>query len=111
MRKEQNSVYMQKPTTLLNLFNKNLHACAIYRLCTNLASPFRNNAALIIFKLSALCFDPACSGTPVQNNMAEVFSLMNMLCPELYSTLKEFAERFGGDTEPSTAAQIEDLQV
>ncbi|MEW5309106.1 MAG: hypothetical protein WDW38_001015 [Sanguina aurantia] len=36
------------------------------------------------------------TGTPIQNNMAELFSMMNMLNPQSYPHLEGFTKRFGG---------------
>ncbi|GMH41988.1 hypothetical protein BSKO_09907 [Bryopsis sp. KO-2023] len=49
------------------------------------------------------------TGTPIQNNLSELFSLMNLLNPDRYDDLNHFLETYGGD--PPTVAQINDLQA
>ena len=51
------------------------------------------------------------AGTPVQNNMRELFGVMNLLNPREWSDETDFFERYGGDTEVSTVEQIQALQV
>ncbi len=51
------------------------------------------------------------AGTPVQNNMRELFGLMNLLDDEKYGDEEEFFERFGGDKEAISLEQVQALQV
>ena len=51
------------------------------------------------------------AGTPVQNNMRELFGLMNLLDNEKYADEDDFFERFGGDKEAITLPQVQALQV
>ena len=51
------------------------------------------------------------SGTPVQNNMRELFGLMNLLDNEKYANEDDFFESFGGDKEAITLPQVQALQV
>ena len=51
------------------------------------------------------------AGTPVQNNMKELFGLMNLLDNEEYGDEDEFFEKFGGDKEAITLPQVQALQV
>ncbi|MEW5298254.1 MAG: hypothetical protein WDW36_001399 [Sanguina aurantia] len=50
------------------------------------------------------------TGTPIQNNMAELFSMMNMLNPQSYPHLEGFTKRFGGGGAVPTVEQIRSLQ-
>ena len=52
-----------------------------------------------------------CAGTPVQNNMRELFGLMNLLDNEKYADEDEFFGMFGGDKEAITLPQVQALQV
>ena len=47
----------------------------------------------------------------MQNNMRELFGIMNLLNPEKWGEEEEFFEQYGGDTEVSTVEQIQTLQV
>ena len=47
----------------------------------------------------------------MQNNMRELFGLMNLLDPSEWSSVEEFFETYGGDAEPPTVEQIQALQV
>lgn len=49
------------------------------------------------------------TGTPIQNNMSELFSIMNLVDEEKFPKLEEFLTRFG-DPVP-TPEQLADLQV
>uniref|UniRef100_A0A061RW02 Chromodomain-helicase-DNA-binding protein 7 n=1 Tax=Tetraselmis sp. GSL018 TaxID=582737 RepID=A0A061RW02_9CHLO len=49
------------------------------------------------------------TGTPIQNNLQELFSLMNLLDAERYPSLEDFSQRFGAGGEP-TPEQIASLQ-
>ena len=52
------------------------------------------------------------AGTPVQNNMGELFGLLNLLDPRKYPSAADFLERFGGGPgQISTADQIHALRV
>ena len=51
------------------------------------------------------------SGTPVQNNMRELFGLMNLLDNEKYADEDDFFGSFGGDKEAITLPQVQALQV
>ena len=52
------------------------------------------------------------TGTPIQNNMSELYSVMNLVDPEKFDDPAEFLERFGNPpTTPSTPEQMLDLQV
>ena len=56
--------------------------------------------------------DSAGAGTPVQNNMGELFGLLNLLDPRRYPGAADFFERFGGGPgQISTAEQIHALRV
>lgn len=50
-------------------------------------------------------------GTPVQNNMRELYGLMNLLDDENYGDEEEFFEKFGGEKEAITLEQVQALQV
>ncbi|KAL0045080.1 hypothetical protein WJX82_007731 [Trebouxia sp. C0006] len=50
------------------------------------------------------------TGTPVQNNMRELFGLMNLLDDEKYGDEEEFFEKFGGDKEAISLEQVQALQ-
>lgn len=41
------------------------------------------------------------AGTPVQNNLEEVFGLLNVLDPEFYFELDDFMDQFGGRGTPT----------
>ena len=49
------------------------------------------------------------TGTPIQNNMSELYSIMNLVDGTKFSDLDEFLSRFG-DPAP-TPDQLKDLQV
>ena len=51
------------------------------------------------------------AGTPVQNNVQELFGLMNLLDRQEYPSLQEFVEQYGGKDDPPTVEQIKALQV
>ncbi|KAL0028186.1 hypothetical protein WJX79_000439 [Trebouxia sp. C0005] len=50
------------------------------------------------------------TGTPVQNNMRELFGLMNLLDDEKYGDEEEFFEKFGGDKDAISLEQVQALQ-
>lgn len=50
-------------------------------------------------------------GTPVQNNMRDLFGIMNLLNPDKWSYEEDFFELYGGGAEVSTVEQIRALQV
>jgi SNF2 family DNA or RNA helicase len=47
------------------------------------------------------------TGTPIQNNIAELFALLQFVCPSVFSSEQEFMNSFGDCT---TSAQVEKLQ-
>ena len=51
------------------------------------------------------------AGTPVQNNMRELYGLMNLLDDDKYSDEEEFFDKFGGDKEAIKLEQVQALQV
>lgn len=51
------------------------------------------------------------SGTPVQNNMKELFGLMNLLDPETYDDQDEFLENFGDDTNGRSSITPEQVRA
>lgn len=52
-----------------------------------------------------------CAGTPVQNNLRELYGLMNLLDNAAYPDEAEFFANFGGDNGPPSIDQIKALQV
>lgn len=50
------------------------------------------------------------TGTPVQNNVKELFGLLNLLDPKQYSDEDEFLNRFGRSADKMTPSQVHDLQ-
>ena len=62
-------------------------------------------------KASRLTGTPLClrAGTPVQNSMADLFGIMNILDPHTYDDQEEFFELYG--REMPTAEQVLALQV
>lgn len=48
------------------------------------------------------------AGTPIQNNMRELFGIMSLLDPERWDDEVEFLERFGGapGADPPSLAQV-----
>lgn len=50
------------------------------------------------------------TGTPVQNNIKELFGLLNLLDPKQYSDEDDFLEKFGRSTDKMTPQQVLDLQ-
>lgn len=52
---------------------------------------------------------PRASGTPVQNNMRELFGIMNCLDQERWGDVQDFLDTYGDDS-PSVE-QIQQLQV
>ncbi len=52
-----------------------------------------------------------CAGTPVQNNLRELYGLMNLLDNAAYPDEADFFAKFGGDNGPPTIDQIKALQV
>ncbi|EFJ48862.1 hypothetical protein VOLCADRAFT_117484, partial [Volvox carteri f. nagariensis] len=52
-------------------------------------------------------------GTPIQNNMLELYSILSLLDPDGYPTPEDFTSRFGGAPggSPPTVEQIRALQV
>ena len=53
----------------------------------------------------------AFAGTPVQNNVQELFGLLNLLDRVAFPSMEEFVEQFGGNGAPPTVDQIRALQV
>jgi hypothetical protein len=51
------------------------------------------------------------AGTPVQNNLRELYGLMNLLDNAAYPDEADFFSKFGGDNGPPTIDQIKALQV
>lgn len=52
------------------------------------------------------------TGTPIQNNMSELYSMMNLVKPDEFNDCASFLRRFGNPpTTPSTPEQLLDLQV
>jgi SNF2-related domain len=52
------------------------------------------------------------TGTPIQNNMLELYSIMNLVKPEEFNSPDAFLARFGNPPSmPSTPEQLQDLQV
>ena len=49
------------------------------------------------------------TGTPVQNSVGELYSLLNLLDPRRFADADAFGDKFGHDGEPRTAAQLEAL--
>eukprot|EP00892_Ulva_mutabilis_P002486 jgi/Ulvmu1/12238/UM086_0029.1 len=51
------------------------------------------------------------TGTPIQNNMSELFSMLNLLDPERFDCGQTFLQRYGNPPAvPSTPAQLAELQ-
>ena len=50
------------------------------------------------------------TGTPVQNSVGELYSLLNLLDPRRFADADAFGDKFGHDGEPRTAAQLEALK-
>ncbi|KAG2455048.1 hypothetical protein HYH02_000873 [Chlamydomonas schloesseri] len=52
------------------------------------------------------------TGTPIQNNMTELYSILSLLDPDGYPSLDDFNARFGGagPGQPPSVAQIKKLQ-
>ncbi len=46
------------------------------------------------------------AGTPVQNNMRELYGILNLLDPQQFASEEEFLERFGSGGESTTAEQV-----
>lgn len=51
------------------------------------------------------------AGTPVQNNMKELFGILNLLDDDKWGDEEEFFENYGGHGTPPTVEQIQTLQV
>ena len=51
------------------------------------------------------------TGTPVQNNMRELYGLMNLLDPYTYGNENEFLERFGDERTGMSPEQVRELQL
>ena len=52
------------------------------------------------------------TGTPIQNNMSELYSVMNLVMPDEFNDCPTFLRRFGNPpNEPSSPEQLQDLQV
>lgn len=50
------------------------------------------------------------TGTPVQNNVRELFGILNLLDPEQYDDEDDFLDRFGRSTDKMSPEQVVDLQ-
>lgn len=50
------------------------------------------------------------TGTPIQNNVRELYGLLNLLEPSRYDDEDDFLDRFGRDTSAMTPEQVKDLQ-
>jgi SNF2 family DNA or RNA helicase len=50
------------------------------------------------------------TGTPVQNNVRELFGILNLLDPEKYDDEDDFLERFGRSTDKMSPEQVVELQ-
>lgn len=51
------------------------------------------------------------AGTPIQNNLRELYGLLSLLDASTYRSEEEFSEKFGGKNAPPTIAQVKALQV
>ena len=47
----------------------------------------------------------------MQNNMRELYGILNLLDNQKYGNEEEFFERYGGDKAPPTSQQVQALQV
>lgn len=50
------------------------------------------------------------TGTPIQNNIQELYGILNLLDPEKYGSEEEFLDRFGRSASSMTPGQVADLQ-
>ena len=51
------------------------------------------------------------AGTPVQNNMKELYGILNLVNPARFEDPDDFLEEFGGGDAPPTVEQVHALQV
>lgn len=52
------------------------------------------------------------TGTPIQNDMSELYSMMNLVDPERFDCRETFLELYGNPpSQPSTPEQLTALQV
>lgn len=52
------------------------------------------------------------TGTPIQNNMKELYSIMNLIRPDEFDDCDTFLHRFGNPPAvPSSPEQLQDLQA
>ena len=47
------------------------------------------------------------TGTPLQNNIQELWSLLNYLMPEIFSSSDDFCEWFNLDSQKKTEAKMD----
>ena len=51
----------------------------------------------------------ACAGTPLQNNLHELWALLNFLLPEVFSSAEKFDEWFNVQDKESEAEVVSQL--
>ena len=51
----------------------------------------------------------ACAGTPLQNNLHELWALLNFLLPEVFSSAEKFDEWFSVQDKESEAEVVSQL--
>eukprot|EP00474_Spongospora_subterranea_P006783 CRZ07241.1 hypothetical protein [Spongospora subterranea] len=73
------------------------------------AHRLKNQESQLFQKLEAFSFDHAVllTGTPIQNNIKELWTLLHFLEPSQYPDYSEFEERFGGLSDSSN---VDDLR-
>jgi chromodomain-helicase-DNA-binding protein 4 len=49
------------------------------------------------------------TGTPLQNNLEELFNLLHFLSPEKFNDLEEFQEKFAEITKEEQVRQLHDM--
>ena len=59
--------------------------------------------------VTAWCCGCACAGTPLQNNLHELWALLNFLLPEVFSSAEKFDEWFNVQDKESEAEVVSQL--
>ncbi|KAF7732761.1 Chromodomain helicase DNA binding protein [Apophysomyces ossiformis] len=80
--------------------------CAVFDEAHRLKN--KQSKVLEILKTFSIDHKLLLTGTPLQNNLDELYSLLNFMQPELFSDEKAFFEQYGS---LKTAAEVENLQA
>ena len=71
------------------------------------AHKLKNPKSAIVIRLKNLVFDHCTllTGTPIQNDMSELWSLLNFIDPKHYNDLNAFMEKYGNMKDDTSQIQ------